>query len=78
VIFQAVGFRGNKIWNREAALPEYRVYIIGSDGEFMRSIELICPDDATAKEYAKQLVDGNDVELWERDRLVERFNHTKE
>ena len=53
----------------------YRAYIIGLDGHFIRAIELACPDDDTAKEYAKQLVDGHDVELWQGDRKIEAFKH---
>jgi hypothetical protein len=41
-------------------MAEYRAYIIGGDGHFIRAVELLCPDDDTAKEYAKQLVDGHD------------------
>jgi hypothetical protein len=52
---------------------EYRAYIIGDDGRFMRAIDFICDDDETAKEQAKQLVDGHDVELWQLGRKVETF-----
>jgi hypothetical protein len=51
-------------------MGEYRAYIIGKDAHFVRAIELVCPDDETAKEQAKQLVDGHDIELWQRERLV--------
>ena len=54
-------------------MPEYRVYIIGADGHFQSSVPLICPDDETAKEQAEQLVDGHDVELWQRARKVAKF-----
>ena len=54
-------------------MAEYRAYIIGVDGHFVRAVELLCPDDATAKKYAKQLVDGHDVELWQGDRRVAQF-----
>ena len=57
-------------------MAEYRAYIIGTDARFMRAVELVCPDDDAAKEYAKQLVDGHDVELWQGDRRIERFQHT--
>ena len=57
-------------------MAEYRAYVIGTDGRFMRAVGLVCPDDDTAKEYAKQLVDGHDVELWQGDRRIERFQHT--
>jgi hypothetical protein len=54
-------------------MAEYRAYIIGTDGQFIKAIELLCPDDDTAKEYAEQLVDGRDVELWQGDRKIETF-----
>lgn len=59
-------------------MPGYRAYIIGIDGRFLRAIELVCPDDDTAKQYAKQLVDGHDVELWQGDRKIELFKPTQE
>jgi hypothetical protein len=52
----------------------YRAYIIGIDGKFLRAIELVCPDDDSAKEYAKQLVDGHDVELWQGERKIGTFD----
>jgi hypothetical protein len=58
-------------------MPDYRAYIVGIDGSF-NSIRTDFlhnhPDDATAIEAAKQLVDGHDIELWDRDRLVGRFS----
>jgi hypothetical protein len=54
-------------------MAEYRAYIIGDDGRFIRAVALLCPDDETAKEYAKQLVDGHDVELWQQDRKITTF-----
>ncbi|WP_375415525.1 hypothetical protein [uncultured Bradyrhizobium sp.] len=56
-------------------MPEYRVYLIGSDGHFFNSVALECADDEAASERAKQLVDGHDVELWRRDRKIATFNH---
>lgn len=55
-------------------MPEYRAYIIGPDGHFQDSVHLLCPDDEAAKEQARQLIDGHDVELWQRDRKVAIFN----
>jgi hypothetical protein len=56
-------------------MPEYRVYIVGSDGHFYDSVPLECDDDYEAMEKAKQLVDGHDVELWQRARKIARFDH---
>jgi hypothetical protein len=56
-------------------MAEYRAYIIGADGRFLRAVELVCPDDDSAKEYARQLVDGHDVELWQGDRHVAKYQY---
>ena len=53
-----------------AAVAEYRANIISPSGELVRSVVLLCPDDETALEYAKNLVDGHDVELWDRHRRI--------
>jgi hypothetical protein len=58
-------------------MAEYRAYIVGVDGHFIRAVELVCPDDDSAKDYAKQFVDGHDVELWQGDRRVAKFKHTQ-
>jgi hypothetical protein len=58
-------------------MAEYRAYIVGEDGHFVRAVQLVCPDDETAKEYAKQLVDGHDVELWQLERLIAKFRALK-
>jgi hypothetical protein len=55
-------------------MPEYRVYIVGSDGHFYNSVPLECADDTEAMKHAEQLVDGHDVELWQRDRKIARFD----
>jgi hypothetical protein len=57
------------------AMAEYRAYIVGMDGRIVRAVELLCPDDDTAKEYAKNLVDGHDVELWQDRRKIAKFDH---
>jgi hypothetical protein len=59
-------------------MAEYRAYFIGTEGRFLRAVELVCPDDEVAKEYARQLVDGHDVELWQGDRKIEAFKRTQE
>ncbi len=56
-------------------MPEYRVYVVGSDGHFFNAVPLECADDDEAMERAEQLVDGHDVELWQRDRKIATFKH---
>lgn len=56
-------------------MPDYRVYIIDHDGHFQNAVPLECADDDAAMAKAKQLVDGHDVELWQRDRKIAAFAH---
>jgi hypothetical protein len=56
-------------------MPEYRVYIIGSDGHFHSAVPLECAHDDEAMERAEQLVDGHDVELWQSHRKIAKFDH---
>jgi hypothetical protein len=56
-------------------MPEYRAYLIGSDGHITDFKHLVCSDDASAIKQAEALADGHDVELWQLDRLVAKFEH---
>ena len=55
-------------------MSDYRIYVIGDDGHFVRAIQLDCRDDHAAIESAKQFIDGHDIELWQRDRRIARFD----
>jgi hypothetical protein len=59
-------------------MQHYRVYIVGVDGRFTKSIDLSCADDSAAIESAKQLIDGHDIELWQQDRKVAWFGSKPE
>jgi hypothetical protein len=58
---------------RVAQMTDYRVYIVGDDDRIMKRIDLDCADDSAAIEYAKQYIDGRDIELWQGDRRIARF-----
>ena len=45
-------------------MPHYRFYFLDGDGHFMSAINVDCTDDNAAKEQAKRLADGQEVELW--------------
>ena len=60
---------------RVVAMAEYRAYIVGMEGRIVRAVELLCPDDDSAKEHARNLVDGHDVELWQGVRQIAKFRH---
>jgi hypothetical protein len=68
-LMSSAGFWG------DANMAEYRAYITDKDGLISRAIGLVCPDDETAMEYAKQFVEGHDVELWQHDCRIATFKH---
>ncbi|MGY3611038.1 MULTISPECIES: hypothetical protein [unclassified Bradyrhizobium] len=51
-------------------MQEYRIFILGPDGHIMDRYEFLAPNDDAAKERAKQMMDGHDIELWERGRKM--------
>jgi hypothetical protein len=51
-------------------MQEYRAYLIRPDGYVTHRIDLICDDGNAAKERAKQLAHGHNVELWQLDRKI--------
>ena len=59
-------------------MPDYRAYIVSREGHFLGAEILSeCADDEAAEKAAQKLVDGHDVELWDRDRLVIRLSKEK-
>jgi len=50
-------------------VAEYRAYVVGHDGHFIRFESLICADDETIAK-AKRLVADHDVELWSGERFI--------
>ena len=57
-------------------MPQYRVYFVDRTGKSSVRLEALdCVDDEQAKKEARQLIDGNDLELWDGPRLVELFPH---
>jgi hypothetical protein len=62
-------------WTCVAQMSAYRVYVIGQDGHFVSIRKFFCDSDSDAAVWAKQLVDGRDVELWCGYRFVVRLDH---
>lgn len=56
-------------------MPDYRAYIVGSDGHFKTFEVVAADDDGKAIEIAKTFADGHDVELWNLDRMVAVVHH---
>ena len=55
-------------------MSDYRVYLLSDDDHVVDRIELDVADDNAAIEHAKQYIDGRDIELWQRDRRIARFD----
>jgi hypothetical protein len=53
----------------------YYAYIIGPDGHVINRVDLAFDNEEDAAERAQGLVDGHDVELWQRDRRIAIFSH---
>jgi hypothetical protein len=58
----------------EAKMPVYHAYIVGLHGRAIGADRMDCVDDASAIKWASRLVDSHDVELWQTDRPVARFD----
>ena len=54
-------------------MNEYRVYTMGHDGHIKSSRAFVCASDEDATVWAKQLIDGYDIELWSGERFVIRL-----
>jgi hypothetical protein len=53
-------------------MPEYRAYIIGSDGHFREAIAMNCDSDEAASHRAGNLASAEavDIDLWQGARMV--------
>jgi hypothetical protein len=58
-----------------AVMPEYRAYIIGSDGHFRDAIAMNCDGDEAASRRADNLAKAEtvEIELWQESRKVATF-----
>ena len=56
----------------------YRVYYLDRGAHITRHPEVIeCESDQQAIERARELFDGQDLEIWDGARLVENISHVK-
>ena len=58
-------------------MQDFCILVIGEDGHVTSRVDLWCADEEDAKEWAKQLVDRQDVELWHRDQRIAIFHNEK-
>ena len=52
----------------------YQAYIVGLHSRTIGVVRMDCVDDDTAIKSASNLVDIHDVELWQMDRPIARFD----
>jgi hypothetical protein len=55
-------------------LPSYRLYRLDGAGKITNAEWLEAPNDDDARSDARVLAAGTSFELWENNRLVERFH----
>ncbi len=56
-------------------MNEDRAYTLGDDDHITGSRDFVCVGDDDATVWAKQLLDGHDIELWNGARFVIRLRH---
>ncbi|WP_164934901.1 hypothetical protein [Bradyrhizobium zhanjiangense] len=49
---------------------EYRVYSLDAEGHIFSVREITCADDEEAKRLTRAMLDGHDLEVWDRSRRV--------
>ncbi|MHC2620674.1 hypothetical protein ACVIW2_002706 [Bradyrhizobium huanghuaihaiense] len=54
-------------------MAHYRAYLLDQHRHVISVAKLQCADEQEARERAAQLVDVNDVELWQLDRRIAVF-----
>lgn len=70
----ALNFATHRV-RRVTPMQEYNAYVLDDEGHIVRRIDLLCADEATAKDRAAALVDGHDIELWQLDHRIAVFRH---
>jgi len=55
-------------------MSSYHAYIVCSHTRFIGAVQIDCADDEAAIKSASRLVDRHDVELWQMDRPIVRFD----
>ena len=54
-------------------MQQYCAFRIDGSGKVIGRTELSCADDTEAKRRTEALRDGDEIQLWQRDRLVAVF-----
>jgi hypothetical protein len=53
----------------------YRAYLLSHGGRVIQRHDFVSGDDSKAIQHARQYVDGHDVEVWQRERMITFLRH---
>jgi hypothetical protein len=57
-------------------MPAYRIYLLNDEGHIDGPPHVKeCADDQEAAEKARQFIDGQDIEVWQEQRVVAKYPH---
>jgi hypothetical protein len=60
----------------EARAPnDYRAYVLDKDDHILQRHDFFAENAAAALDFARQYVDGHDVEVWLRAQVIGRLKH---
>jgi hypothetical protein len=63
------------VWN---GMPHYRIYFVQQSGRISgQPIIIECDGDKEVIEKARKMLDGRDIEIWDRARVVARLKSSK-
>jgi len=68
-------FGSSRLAKEPSAMTHYQAYLVGQDSYFIKAVDLDCEDDDAAMKRAQKMVDGHNVELWQHDRRIAKFEH---
>jgi hypothetical protein len=67
-------FTLSKFEEARTGVASYRAYFLNAGGHIVRAVELACETDEDAAQEARRLLNGQAIELWERARMIARFD----
>jgi hypothetical protein len=57
-------------------VSDYRAFVLNDAGHVIKRHDFEAQDDARAVQIARQYVDGHDVEVWQRARMVGKLKQS--
>ena len=57
-------------------MSDYRAFVLNAGGHVSKRHDFEADDDVQAVQIARQYVDGHDVEVWQRDRMIGKLKQS--